>query len=292
MSELKNRLYKMEVDPPEEVWNRLAVILDEINADNSIAQKLDALEVDPAYAAWEKIKYELHDSTANTIEKRKSIVVPFRRLAAAAIFIGLVISAYFLFFNKQNSGNNIVKTDTPKTTEKTISPVIKTPDTNNHEVSDENLATASQIKPHRTRAGVVLAGFKPANHQSSNRIAPAEPLQLSTTGNEPEMTEEIKEKIFKEQIDDLSLIASNDRYVSMVSADGRMVKIPARFSNLAPYLQDKSSTNDYLDILFEESTYWKDKFREWRQKLAQSAVTPSVDNFFDIIGMLNSIQDN
>ena len=291
MSELKNRLYEMEVDPPGEVWNRLAASLDEINSDNSIAQKLDILEIDPADTAWEKIKYELQDSQSNTITKRKTIQVPFRRLAAAAIFIGLVISAYFLFFNKQNSGNNIVKTDTPKTTEKTISPETKTPDSKKPEVPDDNLATVTQIKPQRAQAGIMLAAFKSNNLPSSNRIAPAEPLH-SSTGNEPEMTEEIKEKIFKEQIDDLSLIASNDRYVSMVSADGRMVKIPARFSNLAPYLQDKSSANDYLDILFEESTYWKEKFREWRQKLAQSSVTPSVNNFFDIIGLLNSIQDN
>lgn len=288
MSELKNRLYEMEVDPPAEVWNRLSASLDEINADNSIAQKLDILEIDPAYTAWEKIKYELQDSP--TIAKRKTIQVPFRRLAAAAIFIGLVISAYFLFFNKQNSGDNIVKTDTPNTTEKTASPETQTPDSKKPEIPDDNLATVTQIKPQRTQTGVILAGYKSNNLPSSNRIAPAEPLYSS--GNEPEMTEEIKEKIFKEQIDDLSLIASNDRYVSMISADGRMVKIPARFSNLAPYLQDKSSANDYLDILFEESTYWKEKFREWRQKLAQSSVPPSVNNFFDIIGLLNSIQDN
>lgn len=291
MSELKNRLYEMEVNPPDEVWTRLAASLDELNADNSIAEKMQTLEVDPQYSAWEKIKYELHDSPATTIKKR-SIVITFRKLAAAAILAGLVLSVYFLFFNKQNSGNDIVKTDTPETTEKTISPVIKTPDINKPEVSDDNLATATPIKPQRAQAGVMLAGFKSANLPASNRIARAEPLQLTSTGNESEMTEEIKEKIFKEQIDDLSLIASNDRYVSMVSADGRMVKIAARFSNLAPYLQDKSSANDYLDILFEESTYWKEKFREWRQKLAQSAVTPSVDNFFDIIGLLNSIQDN
>jgi hypothetical protein len=291
MSELKNRLYNMEVHPPDEVWNRLSASLDEINADNSIAQKLQALEVDPAHTAWEKIKYELEDSPAYAIGKRKSIAIPFRRLAAAAIFIGLIISAYFLFFNKQNAGDNIVKTDIPKTTEKITSPETKAPDFKKPEVPDDKLATVTQIKPQRAQAGVMLAALKSNNLPSPGRIAPAEPLH-SSTGNEPEMTEEIKEKIFKEQIDDLSLIASNDRYVSMVSADGRMVKIPARFLNLAPYLQDKSSANDYLDILFEESTYWKEKFREWRQKLAQSSVTPSVNNFFDIIGLLNSIQDN
>lgn len=290
MSELKNRLYEMEVDPPEEVWNRLSASLDEINTDNSIAQKMETLEIDPAYAAWEKIKYELQDSP--TIAKRKIIEVRFRRVAAAAILVGLVVSAYFLFFNKQNSGSDIVKTDIPKTTEKTVSPETKTPESKKPEVIDDNPATLAQIKPHRTQAGVMQAGYRSANLSTLNRIAPAEPIQLNSNGNEPEMTEEIKEKIFKEQIDDLSLIASNDRYVSMVSADGRMVKIPARFSNLAPYLQDKSSANDYLDILFEESTYWKEKFREWRQKLAQSSVTPSVNNFFDIIGLLSSIQDN
>lgn len=277
----------MEVNPPEEVWVKLAAALDEINEDNALAEKIQSVEIEPLPLAWENIKYTLQEPAVNPASIRKHIVIPFRRIAAAAVMIGLIAATYFLFFNRRNDGNIADKSPSPKT-EVTI-----LPDTPGKESSAEVSNTATETPPvtaHRTNQDIRQAGYK--YPQQRRRKESEKPVLLTSNISETEGTEELKEKIFTEQIDDLSRIASDDRYLTMVSADGRMVKIPARFSNLAPYLQDNSTDEAYIDLLFEESTYWKEKFREWRQKLAQSPVTPSMENFFDIIGLMKSIQDN
>src|SRR5688572_28590692 len=276
MSELKQRLYEMEVSPPKEVWDGLASALDEINADVPLSQKLQAVETPPLPGTWEKIQSAL-DTTP--IQKNKSIVVPLRKMAYAAVFLGLIFLSYLLFFNKKTEATDgIVTSETNLKTEDNLpennsTAKSDTENNSNPETGDPGI----RVKQEPAFTNISTISGLPASKRSRTKA----PVLLSSSGKEIALTEELKEKIFKEQIDDLSMIASNDRYMVMVNADGRMVKLPVRFSNLAPYLQDKSTEQDYLDILFEESTYWKEKFREWRQKLAQSSVSPSVDNFFD-----------
>lgn len=269
----------MELTPPPEVWEKLASSLDEINADNLLAQKLQAVEIEPLSDSWKKIK-----STLDTpiIQKNRPIIIPIRRFAYAAAIIGLVVLSYFLFINRQNGKNEIVTSD------RNIKKEGNSPLDNRPVITE----TITDSITRQGKDGLSQASIAASSRTSaSKRSRAAAPVLLSSKSNVAITKEELKEKIFNEQIDDLSLIASNDRYLAMVNADGRMVKLPTRFSNLAPYLQDKSTEHDYLDILFEESTYWKEKFREWRQKLAQSSISPSVDNFFDIIGLMKSIQD-
>src|SRR5678815_5210155 len=92
-SELQKRLYDMEVMPPAAVWEKLSVTIDEINADNPIAKKILDATLTPPTSAWEKI------SIAIGIEEKKEpakrgIVINFKRLAAAAIFVGIIITAW------------------------------------------------------------------------------------------------------------------------------------------------------------------------------------------------------
>src|SRR5688572_32495472 len=92
-SELQKRLYEMEVMPPAAVWEKLSINIDEINSDNPIAKKVLDASLTPPAAAWEKI------SIAIGIEEKKEpakrgVIINFKRLAAAAIFIGVVITAW------------------------------------------------------------------------------------------------------------------------------------------------------------------------------------------------------
>ena len=101
-SELQKRLYEMEVMPPTAVWEKLSINIDEINADNSIAKKVLDTTLTPPAAAWENI------SIAISIEEKKEpakrgVVLNFKRLAAAAVFIGVVITAWIVFRNNNNN---------------------------------------------------------------------------------------------------------------------------------------------------------------------------------------------
>jgi len=102
-SEFQKRLYEMEVIPPAGVWEKLSVNIDEINADNSIAKKVYNAELTPPAAAWENISIALGTEEKKEPVKR-GVIINFRRLAAAALFIGVIVTAWIVFRN--NNGND------------------------------------------------------------------------------------------------------------------------------------------------------------------------------------------
>ena len=95
---------------------------------------------------------------------------------------------------------------------------------------------------------------------------------------------------FVQPIDDLSLVTSHQNYLTMVNANGRLVKIPAQFANLAPHLQNKPVSEDYYEVMFGEGTYWQETLNEWRRKVASLPVS-SGDAFTSFIELLKTVQD-
>src|SRR6185503_2978887 len=100
-SEMQRRLYDMEVTPPDAVWQKLSLNIDEINEDNRVAQKVLNAELTPPAGVWEKI-----DSTINFIEnspvQKKGTVINLRRLAVAALLIGVVVTAWIVIRNNND----------------------------------------------------------------------------------------------------------------------------------------------------------------------------------------------
>ena len=95
---------------------------------------------------------------------------------------------------------------------------------------------------------------------------------------------------FGQSIDDLSLVTSDQNYFTMVNANGRLVKIPAEFANLAPHLQNKPVSEDYYEVMFGEGAYWKETLNEWRKKVASLPIS-SGDAFTSFIELLKTVQD-
>jgi len=99
-SELQKRLYEMEVTPPATVWEKLSVNIDEINADNLIGKKVTDAEVSPPATAWQHISNAITSAERKEPAKR-AIVINFKRLAAAAIFIGVIVTAWLMLRNNK-----------------------------------------------------------------------------------------------------------------------------------------------------------------------------------------------
>jgi len=283
-SELQKRLYEMEVMPPAAVWEKLSINIDEINADNPIAKKiLDAALIPPA-AAWENI------SIAIGIEEKKEpakrgVVLNFRRLAAAAVFIGVVITAWIVFRN--NNTNDTLAgvktgietktaTDTNSNTEKKIENLQQPDISSSTAITAINPETISKNKRNRsdgTRNNRIYAAAQTSNVQFAA-------LNSETPGGNS----------FGQSIDDLSLVTSDQNYLTMVNANGRLVKIPTQFANLAPHLQNKPISEDYYEVMFGEGAYWKETLNEWRKKVASLPVS-SGDAFTSFIELLKTVQD-
>jgi hypothetical protein len=283
-SELQKRLYEMEVMPPAVVWEKLSVTIDEINADNPIAKKILEATLTPPATAWENI------STAISTEEKKEptkrgVVLNFRRLAAAAIFIGVIITAWIVF--KNNNGNDTLAgvqngietktaTDTNSNNEKKIENIQQqdiSPGTSIAAITPETISKSKRNKSENARNNRIYAASQASNVQYAA-------LNSETPGGNS----------FGQSIDDLSLVTSDQNYFTMVNANGRLVKIPAEFANLAPHLQNKPVSEDYYEVMFGEGAYWKETLNQWRKKVASLPVS-SGDAFTSFIELLKTVQD-
>jgi hypothetical protein len=274
----------MEVIPPAAVWEKLSVNIDEINADNSIAKKVLDTEFTPPASAWENI------SIAMSIEEKKepvkrAVVLNFKRLAAAAIFIGVIITAWIVF--KNNNGNDTLAgvqngietktaTDTNSNNEKRVENIQEpdiSPGTSIATINPETISKSKRNKSEYARNNRIYAASQASNVQYAA-------LNNETPGGNS----------FGQPIDDLSLVTADQNYLTMVNANGRLVKIPTQFANLAPHLQNKPVSEDYYEVMFGEGAYWKETLNEWRKKVASLPVS-SGDAFTSFIELLKTVQD-
>jgi len=283
-SELQKRLYEMEVMPPATVWEKLSVNIDEVNADISIAKKIfDATLIPPA-AAWENISIALGTEEKKELAKR-GVVINFRRLAAAAIFIGVIVTAWIVFRNNngndtlaeaQNGKKTKTTADSNSNNEKKVENIQQpdiSPETSIATINPEITTKNNRNRSESVRKNRIYAASQIANVQYAS-------LNSETPGGNS----------FGQSIDDLSLVTSDQNYFTMVNANGRLVKIPAQFANLVPHLQNKPVSEDYYEVMFGEGEYWKETLNEWRKKVASLPVS-SGDAFTSFIELLKTVQD-
>lgn len=286
-SGLQKRLYEMEVTPPATVWEKLSVNLDEINADNLIGKKVLDAELTPPVSAWQNISIAI-----NTEEKKepvkRGVVINFKRFAAAAIVIGIIAVAWIIYQNNNQATTALTSTEenlVKPTSSNDTGSVIKKTDENNY---IDSLIDLSMPDPQRSIAStdVIERINNKANHFRKNRnLAQTASVQYVALNNEKPGGNS-----FGQSIDDLSLITADQNYLTMVNANGRLVKIPAQFANLAPHLQNKPVSEDYYEVMFGEGAYWKETLNEWRKKVASLPVS-SGDAFTSFIELLKTVQD-
>jgi hypothetical protein len=278
-SELQKRLYDIEVMPPAAVWEKLSLSIDEINADNLISKKTLNAELVPPVTAWQNISIAIGAAEKKEPAK-KATVINFRRIAVAAIFIGLIVTAWILFKPGNQTSAGLVET-TPKENPKT--------DTNN---------TTQKIDPVKEKDIPVSTSIAAVNPQTT--FTKRKP-QSSTRNNDVVTAQLITEhtaspanglaaKSFDQPIDDLSVVTADQHYMTMVNANGRLIKIPTELAHLAPHLQDKPVAEDIHEIMFGEGTYWKETLNEWRKKIVSLPVS-SGDAFTSFIELLKTVQD-
>ena len=285
--ELQKRLYEAEATPPPQVWSNLSVLLDEINADNKVASRVEAIEINPPDNVWENINASFEETTFPAVKKQVLVISIIKRLAVAAAIIGVIATGWILV-NKKKRSSEIVSTHQVKenTVVKPETPVQK-----ETTVENENPATKQSLTVNDTKSVSPLITQTSSSKKYQQQKLSGQPLALSLSQISAVKEETTGKKIFDQPIDDLSMIAANDNYFTMVNSNGRLVKIPAHLAHLAPRLQDKPITEDYYEILFGEGTYWKDKLSEWRKTLADSPASAG-DMFSNAVELLKSVQNN
>ena len=268
----------MEVMPPESVWEKLSSTIDEINADNILSKKIVNVELAPPVDAWEKI-----NSSINVVEKKqapiKRVVLDFRRLAAAAIFIGIIVTAWVIYRNSNAKSSGLATQTQAPTTEE-----IRTDSAGAGQKTEPIKEIDRPVSPPIASLPAQAIAAKKKKKNTGLRTAQLVKGELGVLNNTPH------QKSFDQPIDDLSLVTADQHYLTMVNSNGRLVKIPAQLAHLAPHLQEKPISEDIYEVMFGEGTYWKETMNGWRKKIASMPVS-SGDAFTSFIELLKTVQD-
>lgn len=285
-SEMQRRLYEMEVTPPVSVWEKLSVTIDEINEDDRIARKILDAESAPPLSVWEKINSTINAGEEKQAEKRRP-VINLTRMALAAILIGVMATGWIVFQNINRKPGSVVKVS-PESSEKTP---VREPDSKGSK-GNESIESPIDLStsPKESIASVGIKNNIPVNSKNNSQYKNRNARRVQSSPVQYASLNTPLAKSFDRKIDDLSLVTSDQHYLTMVNSNGRLVKIPAQLVSLAPHLQDKPISEDIYEVMFGEGTYWKETLTEWRKKVASVPVA-SGDAFTSFIELLKSVQD-
>jgi len=281
-SGLQKRLYDMEVTAPPAVWEKLSVNIDEINADNVIGKKVSDAELTPPAIAWQNISIAI-----NTEEKKepvkRGVLINFKKLAAAAIFIGIIITAWIVFRN--NKGDDTLAGVENGTEKRSGTDTNSNNENKPDNIKQPDLSSSTSVAVANPESLIIKEKRNKTTGVRTYAAPQTTGVQYAVLNNETPGGNR-----FGQSIDDLSLVTSDQNYLTMVNANGRLVKIPAQFASLAPHLQNKPVSEDYYEVMFGEGTYWKETLNEWRKKVASVPIS-SGDAFTSFIELLKTVQD-
>jgi len=288
-----HKILHFEIPPPQEVWNKIADQLEKEFkvGDIAISKKIYDYEINPPSFILENVLSAL--DTESSIKKTpRTYALPLRRLAIAAIAIGLTLITWLYISNSESSPTSdhsltVVKppapnayipksTDTGKNNQPALSP-------NSSDQTLSSVNTVSTKKPLFSRR----RNFKNANnvkYASLNHGLSAIALRPISVSAPP---------IYDDNgniIMDESLVSSPDEnYIIVTSPNGEQTKISRKFLKMLSVLNGGSS-NIYSTA---ESFQWKRRFEEWRGKLLeQASYIPTASNFLDIMDLKELIQEN
>jgi hypothetical protein len=284
----KKRLVEYEQTPPKGVWENIAKKLDEANSWQN--RVLHFEEVPPA-GIWENIAAKL-DKTENSFPIT-SVNHPAKtkliwRFAVAASLISVLLLSVFYYHKKTVVDNNaIASTGTISSADSNlVSPITS-------EKVEKEIAN-TVIKPENNNQLVQLPKRNPVNKVNTDvEVAYVKGNEVPSLAGAPDLDKNKKlTNTDGETPNDISLMNSPNNYITITGPNGETVRVSSKFSKLVNYLSDKNpSAEEYLDKVIKESTFWKGKFKDWREKMINNSVTPAPTNFMDIIELSKVVRE-
>ena len=238
------------------------------------------------------------DSIAKELDKRdkpKAKVITLSKVrwaVAATVAIAVTVTAIYVFKSSSHD-ETMVAVETKKDT-----------NTNASSSAQKNNSTVVQqpidAEP-KTSIAVIPVVKKKTNQlqkkENATDFTLPENIDLITANNiqnvikDPITSDKTKLKnISGETSDDIALMDAPNSYVSFLGPNGQEVKVSSKFANIIGIMRN-GDNQEYLDKVISESAYWKEKFSKWRNKMAETGVSPSPLNFFDIIELTKLLSE-
>lgn len=284
-----SRLYQLETAPPAGAWNNIATLLGEMQVGHQYPTTLYNLEATPPYDAWEKIEAALEPKQKKPVPVRR--LSPVMRYAAAAVLIGIISFGTFKILSSNNSGeNNIVVKNAGLAPAKPEPP--SGPDTfNNTEgPASEQSATTEQAREDAALEASkhTFAGLGTSDKKRMNKVSeqvfqsPADPIIESANFDPLSAYQGLppSERILPAFASGSESIDIANRYVVLMTPDGHFIRISKKLGDMVCCVSGAEQDGECVD-----------QMKKWRQKIADSPVTPSPGNFMDILDLLNTFKD-
>lgn len=290
--ELKYKLQSYEAAPPSDAWDNVRMELAEVNELLPVSQKLYDFEVAPPDLSWQVISAALNQVIAQPHEApvKKLNRRIFTMVAAAAVLGVILLGSLYLVNNissksrfsdiqPDSPGNNENKTSTP--------PIVLPPSKRDNSIGQQMNASISD--------NIINKQKNKLNKDTGKILRNTIIKSVRSFGSDLGII--IQPKPIRNErgyiIQNLNLmnLGGND-YISITGPNGQQTKISAKFLNVLLYMNDDSNIEQfegYFSKTFMESLIWKSRFKEWRNKLIQTSLIPSPDNFMDILAFKDLI---
>lgn len=295
---LQNKLQQFEVAPPPSVWDKITLQLDNefVSGDISISLKLGDASVAAPAGIWDKINVELNSSAEREIPAihesviaEKNTTIPlYRRIAVAAIIIGLLFTAGLYFLNSNETVKEMVN-KVPKRKAPTVV-TEKTPPSLATITAPAVVARRIEYKaPKKINNNVSVIPAQTEEYTSVPEEAPLYDLHTVSALQPVSVSGPPLRDTKGNIILDASLISNpEDEYIVITGPNGKQTKISSKFLSCLGYMNASISSND----IDPRGLRCKTQFEEWRKKiLAQPGFIPTANNFFDIFELKDMLQE-
>ena len=270
MESLRDKMHNYEVSPPGHCWEKISIELDDAELGHEFPATLYNMEMTPPATAWEKVNAALSPNTKAIVRPISRKQSPLLKYAVAAIVVGLIAFAAFkLVVNNNNNpeiANKVAENnDTIKSGNNNLPAETNKVDDSKNDLAKED-KLADQNKLIASLSSPVKKPGKKSN-TGGNKLRQA-------FYSETELSQSIY--AYEDHVPDIA-----DRYVMLMTPDGNFIRMAKKWSDLLCCVSGE-----------EQDADCKDQIKKWQQKIATSTLAPSPANFLDILGLVNSLQEN
>jgi len=264
------------ITPPSFIWSAINNELDEESIEKLYAKKMALAEAIPPASIWDSIQTLLDEQNAPA-KSSPAKISPFLRYAAAAILIGL-LAWWGIRFLTSNSNSDELATSqptTPSVIESPVTPVLVTP-------SDPPAPTIAKndLMEDEMRNNKALEASKKTYAKANTaetKLTVAKNYYFSSPSN----------TVTSRGLDDYDYfsynrpISSGNRYVTLMTPEGNIIRVSRKLGDLVYCVSGQDQDQDCVE-----------QVKKWQEKIANSTIAQSPDNFMDLFNLVNSLQNN
>jgi len=275
---LQHKMISYAVTPPATAWDTIAARLNDDEKYGTLSARVLQWETFPPPQICSEVLNALDKQPNNRSVSRTRRWV--YRSAAAAVAACVLLVAWTVFYR---DAVTVLVT-------KVTAPVIQPARKNNISIAaPDSTVTANQAAVSAdTRVAVLKRGQSFTGASLNENVLPYALVSNPETLHPVAMISAPSVTVRKEDLLMITGLPANGNYLMVEGADGKLTRISAKFSNLIGLLTDSDEPESDLDKIQTNSS-WKERFREWRNKIRESSYIPASANFLDIMELKDLI---